>query len=182
MTDDSMSENDKALFRAQMRGVKPLDEKTLRVKETKTPPPPLRRKTLKEDTSSVNYQLSDYIKETVLTETVLSYCHPDLSRQRFRDLKRGEIRWQARLDLHGMTTEAASRSLSEFIHQQFNNNNRFLLIIHGKGGYHGEPPVIKNQVNRWLPQFNEVLAFHSALPKDGGLGAVYVFLRKNLSL
>jgi len=38
--------------------------------------------------------------------------------------------------------------------------------------------VIKNKVNSWLRQHQDVLAFHSAMPKDGGNGAVYVLLKK----
>jgi DNA-nicking Smr family endonuclease len=33
-------------------------------------------------------------------------------------------------------------------------------------------------VNRWLREVDNVLAFHSAQPADGGTGAVYVLLRK----
>jgi len=54
-----------------------------------------------------------------------------------------------------------------------------MLLIHGKGGYEGAPPVIKNLISRWLPQFDEILAFHSAKAKDGGHGAVYVLLKRN---
>lgn len=180
MADDSLPDDDKNLFREHMRGVKPLHEKTQRVKSPHIRPskPFIKRAKIIEPVET-NYLLSDYIKDTVLSETVLSYCNPDLASMRFKNLKKGQIPWEARLDLHGLTVNAARESLSDFIHKHFEQEKRCLLIIHGKGGHQGLPPVIKNQVNRWLPQFNEVLAFHSALPKDGGLGAVYVFLKKN---
>lgn len=41
-------------------------------------------------------------------------------------------------------------------------------------------PCNKNLLNRWLPQMNEVIAFHSALPKDGGSGAIYVLLKRKI--
>lgn len=69
--------------------------------------------------------------------------------------------------------------LCQFIQTQAELGKRCLLIIHGKGGIQGAPPVIKNLLNRWLPQINEVIAFHSALPKDGGSGAIYVLLKRN---
>lgn len=180
MSNDSISDEDKALFRAQMRGVQPLADKRQGVKLPK--PEPVYKapaKASKPVPQRPDYPLSDYIKETVLSETPLSYCSSALSRRRFRDLQRGEIPWQAKLDLHGFTIESAREALMDFLARQFDRQLRCLLIIHGKGGHQGKPPVIKNQINRWLPQFDEVLAFHSALPKDGGLGAVYVFLKKH---
>lgn len=118
------------------------------------------------------------IVDTVFSETILSYAHPSLSNQQFKALKLGKITWEARLDLHGLKSEKARDILCQFIQTQTESNKKCLLIIHGKGGYLGAPPVIKNLLNRWLPQLEEVLAFHSALPKDGGSGAVYVLLKR----
>lgn len=118
------------------------------------------------------------IVDTVLSETILSYSHPSISSQRFKALRNGHIPWEARLDLHGLKSETARDTLCQFIQTQAENSKRCLLIIHGKGGNLGAPPVIKNLLNRWLPQLDEVLAFHSALPKDGGSGAVYVLLKR----
>ncbi|MGY8862749.1 MAG: Smr/MutS family protein, partial [Pseudomonadales bacterium] len=39
--------------------------------------------------------------------------------------------------------------------------------------------IIKSHVNHWLQQLDAVLAFTSALPKDGGTGALYVLLKKS---
>ena len=184
MADDFMSDEDKALFRDHMRSVKPLNEKTKRENNPPTVPPkvPGKPKTINPPriANKKEYFLSDYIKEAVLSNTILSYCHPSVPSKRFRAFKNGQLPWEARLDLHGLTTEAAREALSLFIQTQAHNNKRCLLIIHGKGGHEvGAPPVIKNLINRWLPQFDEVLAFHSALPKDGGHGAVYVLLKRN---
>ncbi|BCA94557.1 DNA mismatch repair protein MutS [Legionella antarctica] len=186
MGDDFMSDEDKALFRDQMRSVKPLNEKTKRISRCislsaeKSPKIPNRRPGVSnKQPPKKEYYLSDFISETVLSDTVLSYCNPGVPIKRFRALKNGMIPWEARLDLHGLKTEAARDSLSQFIQAEANKNKRCLLIIHGKGGHQGAPPVIKNLVNRWLPQFDEVLAFHSAQAKDGGHGAVYVFLKRN---
>lgn len=193
MTDDSMSDEDKALFRAHMRSVKPLNEKTQRIKSqasaapqkapaNRSRPPSSASQSSSQPTrplANKEYFLSDFISDTVLSHTLLSYADSSITGKRFRELKNGLIPWEARLDLHGMKTEAARHTLCQFIQNQNQSNKRCLLIIHGKGGHEGAPPVIKNLINRWLPQFDEVLAFHSALPKDGGHGAVYVLLKKN---
>jgi len=181
MADDFLSDDDKNLFREQMRSVKPLNEKIKRVKDPKTPPsPPARRRQEPKAQAAINdYQLSDYIREHVLSDTVLSHSDAGIPTKRFRELRHGEIPWEARLDLHGLKAEDARESLCRFIQKQAAENKRCVLIIHGKGGHQGAPPVIKNLVNRWLPQFEEVLAFHSAQAKDGGRGAVYVLLKRN---
>jgi len=182
MADDFMSDEDKALFRAHMRSVKPLKEDTKREPGSvpQLPPQPNKRnQSPKTNIPIKEYYLSDYITETVLSESILSYSQPGIPSKRFRELKNGHIPWDARLDLHGLKAEAARNSLCQFINTHTQNNKRCLLIIHGKGGHQGAPPVIKNLVNRWLPQLEDVLAFHSAQPKDGGHGAVYVLLRRN---
>ena len=207
MADDFLSDEDKALFQSHMKAVKPLKNQTEKINRhpakattksrntepktnitkepniTDTKPFDLRKK-LNElqqtpKTPAQNYFLSDYINQTVEAESILSYRIPDLTTKRFRELKKGQIPWQASLDLHGLTTEVARHTLCDFITKQA--NKRCVLIIHGKGGYQGNAPVIKNLVNRWLPQMEEVIAFHSALPKDGGQGAIYVLLRKPIN-
>lgn len=179
MVDDGMSEEDKALFREHMRSVKPLNEKTKRV-QTVTPKPAITRRKIPDPIQETKqaYYLSDVIQEPVLSNTILSYSQSGLPNQRFKALRNGLIPWEARLDLHGLKSDMARESLCRFIQYQSENEKRCLLIIHGKGGHEGAPPVIKNLVNRWLPQFEEILAFHSALPKDGGCGAVYVLLKR----
>lgn len=180
MTDDFMSEEDKALFREHMRTVKPLGKQQPKIKAAVALPrdKPKQFQIPEKKTSKENY-LSDYISEPILSESTLSYCVPSIPTKRFNDLRKGHINWQARLDLHGLKTEDAREALFDFIHSQFHQDKQCLLVIHGKGGHLGAPPVIKNLVNRWLPQFDQVLAFHSALAKDGGHGAVYVLLKRN---
>lgn len=186
MTDDDsiLSEEDQALFRQYMRHVKPLNPSkhyipqktpTLKTKpifskkeyHNRVAATPLPKPHLMYDTS-----------ETVQSESVLSFSHePTLSKKRLRELKRGKIPYTARLDLHGLRLDTAEQALYQFIQHQAQLKHRCVLIIHGKGGRFGEDPVLKNHVNCWLKQFPEILAFHSALEKHGGSGAVYVLLK-----
>lgn len=122
--------------------------------------------------------LSSDLSELVGVETPLHFQRCGISKKRLNELKNGQYRVEAILDLHGRTPDAAETAMTDFILAQSTLERRHVLIIHGKGGRHGEAPVIKNLVNRWLPQYPQVLAFHSALAKDGGTGALYVLLRK----
>lgn len=103
---------------------------------------------------------------------------PDLPLRTFQALKKGLLSWQEGLDLHGFTIENSRAALSEFIRDGHRSASRCLLVVHGKSyNREGEVPSIKSHVNVWLRQMPEVLAFCSALPKDGGTGALYILLR-----
>ena len=48
-----------------------------------------------------------------------------------------------------------------------------MRVVHGKGhGSPGREPVLKDKVQRWLAQKNEVLAFVQASGAQGGAGAL----------
>ncbi|CEG57679.1 Smr/MutS family protein [Legionella fallonii] len=127
---------------------------------------------------ATNYSLSDFISDPVTSDAVLSYSKSRVPTKSVHALKNGQIAWDAMLDLKGLKTEAAREALIQFISSQAQIYERCVLIIHGKDSRHGVPPLIKNLVNQWLPQLDEVLAFYSAQVKDGGLEAVYVLLKK----
>ena len=97
-------------------------------------------------------------------------------------LRRGQYAWQAYLDLHGMRVEEARDNLIEFIHTQRLQGRRCLLIIHGRGHHSpGQEPILKKRLIRWLSRgflHKQILAFTSARSYDGGLGAMYLLLRR----
>ena len=58
--------------------------------------------------------------------------------------------------------------------------HRCLLVIHGKGYYSSSgEPILKNLLKNWLPLQPDVIAFHSAKPKDGGTGAIYLLIKRD---
>jgi DNA-nicking Smr family endonuclease len=97
-------------------------------------------------------------------------------------LKRGRQAIEARLDLHGMTQDEAHRALVGFIHRSRAAGKRCVLIITGRGALGGG--VLRAAVPRWLaePEFRpHLLAIAMAQPRDGGTGALYVMLRRNVT-
>lgn len=95
-------------------------------------------------------------------------------------LKRGKTEIESRIDLHGMTLENAHRRLSDFLEDAQDAGKRAVLVVTGKGVREGTG-VIRAQVPRWLnePRLRPlVLAYEYAQPKDGGMGALYILLRK----
>ena len=94
-----------------------------------------------------------------------------------KKLKRGVAKPAARLDLHGLTQEAAHRALSSFLKDAQKNGQRLVLVITGKG----TPGVLKTMVPRWLsqPEFSGLITgIETAHIRHGGAGALYVYLRK----
>jgi len=113
----------------------------------------------------------------------------DIDRNTLRRLKRGELRPQARLDLHGLNQGEARQALISFVQSAQNLNKRCVLVVTGKGNtgrrsddwLERKPGVLKQNVPVWLKESelrNIVLQAVSAQPKDGGDGALYVYLRR----
>lgn len=99
----------------------------------------------------------------------------------FTRFKRGQLGVERTYDLHGHYEGDAWLATHNFIHECVSLEMRTVLIIHGKGkgyGPAGNMGLIKSQIAQWLCQHAKVLAFHTAQPKDGGCGAIYVYLKK----
>lgn len=109
----------------------------------------------------------------------LSFRRTGVQHGVYRNLRLGKYPLDARLDLHKMTVDHARREVYQFIKDCVQNDVRTALITHGKGELREQPALLKSCVAFWLPQIEEVLAFHSAQKPHGGLGATYVLLRKS---
>ena len=122
------------------------------------------------------------------SEQSITYSRVGLDSGSLRRLSNGHMRPTLTLDLHGYRVEAARDSVWNAVKHGQAEGDRCLLIVHGKAGagYKDEggeikaagQALIKSHVNHWLQQLDAVLAFTSALPKDGGTGALYVLLKK----
>jgi len=99
-----------------------------------------------------------------------------------RRLRRGDFAVQAHVDLHGLTREEARTELESFLARSRQGGKRCVLVVHGRGLHSKDQmPVLKDALKRWMrtARFSDhVLAFATARPHDGGLGAVYVLLRR----
>lgn len=113
------------------------------------------------------------------TGETLWFCRPGVRAVDVRRLRRGQLTVTASIDLHGMTRIAAAQALAIFLHEARRDGDRCVRIIHGKGlRSPAQQAVLKHNVDLWLRQHHDVLAFCSARPADGGAGAVNVLLRR----
>jgi DNA-nicking Smr family endonuclease len=126
------------------------------------------------------FDLYDHWPETVAADEMLFFSRPSVSKPIVRQMKQGKLTQSDILDLHGKTVQQAKKAIKQFLSQAYCHHYRCVRIIHGKSKYlEPTPPVLKNYINGWLQQHPCVLAFCSALIKDGGNGAVYVLLQTN---
>jgi DNA-nicking Smr family endonuclease len=183
MSDDSTKNEKESLFRSEMGDVTPIksdNKATLRKKQKK---PTIQSNPMDEDTGIddvFSEGLSDMFTDASLHECpeILSFSRSGLQHNILKKLRQGKNPIEHSLDLHGLTINQARQGLIAFLHECESANIRHAIIVHGKGFGSNGKPVIKPMINRWLPQVKNVLAFHSAQPKDGGNGAVYVLLKK----
>jgi DNA-nicking Smr family endonuclease len=116
--------------------------------------------------------------EKVGLEDSLSFIAPGLQNNVLKKLRRGYFGLDAEIDLHGLNSNEAKRQLLHFLHSCVEEGYRCVHIVHGKGYRSADNhPVLKNNLNLWLRQHNDVQAFCSASPKYGGTGAVFVLLQ-----
>jgi DNA-nicking Smr family endonuclease len=166
-------DDDPDLFRSAMQGVRPLKGGDRHQHRVVPSPRPLQREA---DEAAVLREMMDGPYPDVGEE--LSYRAPGLQDTTFRRLRRGAYHMDLELDLHGMRANEARLAVAQFLAAARDRGARCLRIVHGKGlRSKGEGPVLKQRVDAWLRQRDDVLAFCSARREHGGTGAVYVLLR-----
>jgi DNA-nicking Smr family endonuclease len=109
-------------------------------------------------------------------------------------LRKGELKPQASLDLHGMTEKVAHRALATFLRGAASRGLRLVIVVTGKGALAAAPDepfdleretsrrgVLRTMTPRWLrePDLAPFIAeMRPAHRSHGGDGALYVYLRK----
>ncbi|ATG91757.1 Smr/MutS family protein [Methylomonas koyamae] len=176
MTKKTTSPDDSALFRNTVGQVKAIDTNTVNLQPAGKPRPFPKSKPL-EQVDPLRNDIAGEL-DTLFQEDRIAFLAPGLQKSVLKKLRKGQYGLDAEIDLHGLTSRAAKQRLLNFLHDCVENGIRCAHIIHGKG--YNSPdnqPVLKNDINLWLRQHQDVLAFCSAPPKSGGSGAVFVLLR-----
>ena len=103
-----------------------------------------------------------------------------------------EVNEVKKLDLHGFSLVEANKIVKNFIINSFNSGYKKLLIVTGKGlrsKSHDNPylseklSVLKYSVPNYIKNdenlTNKISSISTADIKDGGEGAIYIFLKNN---
>ncbi|SDI77647.1 Smr/MutS family protein [Aliiruegeria lutimaris] len=113
-----------------------------------------------------------------------------MDKKTFGRMKKGKLKPERKIDLHGMTLSQAHPALNRFIMSAHADGCRLVLVVTGKGegkGRQDDGPiptprgVLRNQVPQWLhlaPLSTMVLQVIDAHISHGGSGAYYVYLSR----
>lgn len=161
--------------------VKPLEaEKRINLDKRKTSEASLinRRQAAQETLATPADPLAGEPVEMVAPLDIISFQRPGVQHGVYKNLRMGKYTIDARLDLHKLTVEKARHEIYQFIQDCVANDVRTALVTHGKGEGREKPAMLKSCVAFWLPQIEQVLAFHTAQKQHGSYGATYVLLKK----
>lgn len=173
-----VSAEDSRLFRDAIGATRPLADKPM--PERNAPPAPYPAM-FERDEAAVRDELLDSVIDPAAIEIgeELLYLRDGHSPQLLKRLRRGVFSVEDEIDLHQMNEKAARATLDAFLVQARQHGYACLRIVHGKGLRSGSAgPVLKRMVDRVLRRRDDVLAFASSRPAQGGTGATVVLLRK----
>jgi DNA-nicking Smr family endonuclease len=177
----ALSEEERALWEAIAKQVKPLRKKP---RALKTPTAPIEEMPAGAKAAGLPKHPPPARPVKVLKPDKPPPLAP-LGRRERSQLSRGRKQIDARLDLHGMTQTRAHRALLSFLQRASSHGLTFVLVITGKGrtvGPESERGVLRRQVPEWLnlPEFRTlVVGFEEAHIGHGGDGALYVRVRRS---
>ena len=172
------------LFLKKMKGVKPLNKSNDSIKNLDT-----KNKTKKNETKEKKVSVT---QNKILTNKknnskfILSFGEMN------KDLKRGKVKIDRKIDLHGYSLEQAYKKFKSEVKNNYHKNKRCLLVITGKGvrKKHENKDIstpklfygkIKNSILDWINENDLkelILTYQDAGSEHGGDGAIFVYLRK----
>lgn len=202
-TKENSPDDDQELWQYVTKGITPIDRSTAFRPETKRPSKRKANKTpQKAETKSsasdsdFNNALKELENEGFKSERASQKSKQSASAQQTggfdkrtdERLRRGQIPIEARIDLHGYTKDQAKGVLTTFIRAAYGEGKRCVLVITGKGSRNQTGTllptkgVLRLNVPKWLnedPLSDLIIKHYPAKPKDGGDGAIYVYLKRS---
>lgn len=166
------------LFRELIGPVRPLAHAADAAPEAPKPAPVARQFAL--DEARVRDELLDHAFDPAEIEVgeEIHHLKNGVAPRVLKRLRRGHYSIRAELDLHQMTAAVARPAIMQFLDEAIDHGELCVRIIHGKGlRSSSRGPVLKRLTEQLLRQRGDVLAFSSALPAQGGSGAVIVLLQ-----
>ena len=159
-----------SLFRAEMKGVKPLKQDTFVAAR------PHKKKalaTIKEQREQQDtlFYFSDEYEPLLNEESAVKYLRENEGSHLLKQLRRGDFSPEIFLDLHGLTREQAKLELAALIQTCEKEHLYCASVMTGYGTY-----TLKRQIPRWLVQHPKVRALHQAPKEWGGEAAILILI------
>ncbi|MFD0982234.1 Smr/MutS family protein [Tropicimonas aquimaris] len=193
-----LSEDDIAIWRNVARSATPMHPRAKAVTPEGARPEPAQPEPLPRSPAIPEFRIGeaaryDHSKGHNLTPTLSARLAAEplrMDHKTFNRMKRGKLRPERKIDLHGMTLARAHPALSRFIISAQADGCRLVLVVTGKGNTQrreddGPIPtprgILRTQVPQWLrmaPLGALVLHVSQAHASHGGSGAYYVYLSR----
>lgn len=175
-------QNDPDSFLEAMQGVKPLATDNRRAPVTKTASTlaqQLKRKALEQEAEQSFHGLSLELITNLSPYDPLQYKKDGVQHGVYKNLRLGKYQIDTTVNLHSANIEVARDELLESVSASYARGVRCLLLRFGGNKPTKPASQLKSYLQQWLPLIPQVVAFHTALPAQGGIGASYVLLKKN---
>ena len=172
-----VSDEDKSLFAQAVGPVRSIRAPQQVIHRSKPEPEP--RQALLDEARVVGELMSSAIDPgDIEVGEEISYVKEGVAPRVLRNLKRGQYSIRDEIDLHQMTVAVARDAMKQFLDENRRDDRLCVKIIHGKGlRSRAAGPVLKRLVDSLLRRRNDVIAFASAKPAEGGTGATLVLLK-----
>ena len=159
-----------SLFRAEMKGVKPLKQDTF---VAARPHKKKAQATIKEQREQQDtlFYFSDEYEPLLNEESAVKYLRENEDSHLLKQLRRGDFSPEIFLDLHGLTREQAKLELAALIQTCEKEHLYCASVMTGYGTY-----KLKRQIPRWLVQHPKVRALHQAPKEWGGEAAILILI------
>ena len=124
-----------------------------------------------------------------LIDIVVSDDWGNLEKNILKNIQKGKIKISSTLDLHGFNLEDSKKLVFNFINNNYNLQNRLLLLITGKGkrvfidNKWKSIGKLKEQIPLWLNSLalsQKIIWFDYAPAEKGGEGAFLIYLKKTI--
>ncbi len=167
---DKPSDDDFALFKEAVQGVKKLQQDTI-IQPPKRETKQKQQQRFSREAKDNEFFFSDEFEPMLSDDGPTRYARSDASKYEVKRLRRGVYVPDVYLDMHGMTQQEAKRELGAMIAHCIKENVHCASVMHGIGKH-----ILKQKVPLWLAQHPDVMAYHQAPLEFGGAGALLVLL------
>jgi DNA-nicking Smr family endonuclease len=167
-----LSEADRALWRAYAAEVVPLPGRDLPPEPTPAPPPVPAR------AAPAAAPAPAPAPRWTPPDIAVNAPPAGLDERRWRELRRGRIRPERSLDLHGRRAQEAHGAVHAFLADAYADGLRCVAVITGRGSS-PEGGVLRRELPHWLnaPDLRRIV-LGAAHPHKANTGAVHLLLRR----
>ncbi len=119
----------------------------------------------------------------------LAHAPQNMDQRTHAKMRKGKLRPEAKLDLHGMRAAHAHTELLGFVRRCYGDGKRLVLVVTGKGSKAGDDAgimpsrqgILRQSLPHWLSAGDMrgmILQITPAHLRHGGGGAYYIYLKR----